>query len=95
MERSLASAEPDPQILNYYAWTLAESDLQLARAEEMARQAIALAPEDSNIMDTLAEVLFRLGDAESAIEWELRALEISPGDAYLEGQLERFSTALQ
>ena len=31
-------------MLNYYAWTLAERDLQLPRAEEMARQALDSPP---------------------------------------------------
>lgn len=90
MERSLAAEDPDPQMLNYYAWTLAERDLQLPRAEEMARQALDLAPDDPNIMDTLAEVLFRLGNPAEAIEWERKALELDPENAYYLEQIARF-----
>ena len=55
-----------------------------------ARRAVALEPEDSNILDTLAEVYFRLGQVEKAIEVESRALELSPEDNYLKEQLARF-----
>ena len=91
MERTLSSEMPDPQVLNYYAWTLAERDLRLDRAEELARQALDLAPGDHNIMDTLAEVLFRLGNPAEALEWERRALELSPENAYYLEQIARFA----
>lgn len=90
MERSLISQEPDPQVLNYYAWTLAERDMQLDRAEEMARLALQLTPDDHNIIDTLAEVLFRLGRVDEAIEWETKALELDPESTYYMEQIARF-----
>ncbi|MCD4847766.1 MAG: DUF1028 domain-containing protein [Candidatus Aegiribacteria sp.] len=90
MERSLQNTEPDPQVLNYYAWTLAERGLQPERAVALAEQALELAPQDHNIMDTLAEALFRSGDAESAVEWELRALELDPDNGFYQSQLSRF-----
>jgi Flp pilus assembly protein TadD len=42
------------------------------------------------VLDTLAEVHFRLGDREQAIETIERALQLAPEDDYLKGQLERF-----
>lgn len=90
MERSLLDAEPDPQVLNYYAWTLAERGLQPERAVTLAEQALQLAPSDHNIMDTLAEALFRSGNAESAVEWELKALELDPDNEFYQSQLARF-----
>ncbi len=95
MERSLQNTEPDPQVLNYYAWTLAERGLQPERAVALAEQALELAPEDHNIMDTLAEALFRSGDAGSAVEWELRALELDPDNGFYQSQLSRFRAALE
>ena len=58
--------------------------------KEAAKKAVELEPEDSNILDTLAEVCFRLGDRDKAIEIETRAIELAPDDAYLKEQLERF-----
>ncbi len=95
MERSLLDAEPDPQVLNYYAWTLAERGLQPERAVTLAEQALDLAPQDHNIMDTLAEALFRSGDSESAVEWELRALELDPDNGFYQSQLSRFRDGLE
>nr|MBC8366349.1 tetratricopeptide repeat protein [bacterium] len=57
---------------------------------EGATRATELEPEDSNILDTLAEVHFRLGDSEKAILVIERALELAPGDAYLTEQHQRF-----
>lgn len=90
MERSLRKAEPDPQVLNYYAWTLAERGLQPERAVELAQQALELAPDDHNIMDTLAEAFFRSGDPESAVEWEMKALSLDPENDFYQSQLSRF-----
>ncbi len=62
----------------------------LEEAVAMARTAVELAPEDSNIRDTLAEALFRSGRVEEAVQEAERALELDPESAYLREQLERF-----
>lgn len=80
----------DAQRLNSLAWFTATHDIYLDRALEAAQRAVALEPEDSNILDTLAEVHFRLGDAAKAIEVETRALSLSPEDDYIKEQLARF-----
>lgn len=80
----------DAQRLNSLAWFTATHDIYLPQALEAARRAVALEPEDSNILDTLAEVHFRMGDAAKAIEVETRALSLSPEDDYLREQIARF-----
>ena len=57
---------------------------------EAAQRAVAFEPENANILDTLAEVHFRLGQVEQAIAVESRALALTPDDAYLKEQLARF-----
>ncbi len=79
---------------NSVAWSMAVADLELERALTLALEASTAEPEDSNIMDTVAEVLFRLGRAEEAAEWETRALGIDPGNSYLQGQLDRFRNGI-
>ncbi len=81
----------DPQLLNMGAWELAIRDLMLDEAVSMAKQASELAPEDSNIRDTLAECLYRFGDVEGAVEQAQIAVELDPGNPYLREQLERFA----
>jgi uncharacterized Ntn-hydrolase superfamily protein len=81
----------DPQLLNVGAWELAIRDIMLDEACAMALKAVNLAPDDSNIRDTLAEALFRSGDIQEAILQAGIALELDPDNPYLQGQLERFS----
>lgn len=78
------------QLLNLGAWELAIRDLRLDEAVSMARQAVELAPEDSNIRDTLAEALFRSGYTSEAVEQAGIALELDPENVYLQEQLARF-----
>lgn len=90
LARMLAEGRGDAQMLNSLAWFTAIHGIYLEQALVAAQRAVALAPEESNILDTLAEVYFRLGDAARAIETAERALEISPEDEYLREQLARF-----
>jgi uncharacterized Ntn-hydrolase superfamily protein len=76
--------------LNGLAWSLATHDVALERALPAAEKAVALEPENSGIVDTLAEVLFRLERWDEAVAAGRRALELSPDDPYLTAQLKRF-----
>jgi uncharacterized Ntn-hydrolase superfamily protein len=92
MIRTLERNVQDAGMLNSLAWFSATNDLYLPQALEAARRAVELEPEDSNILDTLAEIYFRMGQADKAIEVETRALELSPEDTYLREQIERFKS---
>lgn len=82
--------DADPDVLNNLAWSVATHDLFLAEAEEAARRAVKKKPKDANILDTLAEVYWRRGNAKDARETAERALALEPDSAYLKGQVERF-----
>jgi uncharacterized Ntn-hydrolase superfamily protein len=90
LTRTLARPEADAGTLNALAWFAATQDLHLDEALLAAERAATLEPKDSNILDTLAEVHFRMGHVEAAIAVMTRALELSPEDSYLQGQLARF-----
>jgi tetratricopeptide (TPR) repeat protein len=57
---------------------------------EHATKAVELAPQNGNYLDTLAEVYFRQGDRESAIEYSRRAVQLTPDRDSLSKQLSRF-----
>lgn len=88
--RALARGENDPSNLNGLAWVCATNDVYLDQALTAAERAVSLDPKNAGILDTLAEVQFRMGDAAKAAATETRALEIDPNDNYLKGQLARF-----
>jgi uncharacterized Ntn-hydrolase superfamily protein len=78
---------------NSVAWSMAMADLDLDRALEIALEADSLEPGDPNTMDTVAEILFRLGRPDEAEAWETGALDLDPDNSYLKSQLERFRGA--
>ena len=64
----------------------------LPEALTAAERAVALSPKETGILDTLAEVHFRMGNAAKAIEVETKALALQPDDNYLKGQIARFKS---
>jgi uncharacterized Ntn-hydrolase superfamily protein len=90
LDRALARPETTASTLNGLAWSLATHDFALERAVTAAERAVALAPEDSGNVDTLAEAYFRAGRYDDAVAAGRRALELAPDDPYLAAQLRRF-----
>lgn len=88
--RTLAREDADAGSLNALAWYCATSDIYLEESLDAARRAADSEPENTAILDTLAEVLFRLGRAKDAIEVIDRAISLDPGDEYLRRQRKRF-----
>src|SRR5687767_1899280 len=70
LNRALARGERDASLLNGMAWSLAIHDLYLPDALRAAERAASIEPRDVDILDTLAEVHFRIGNADKAIEVE-------------------------
>ncbi|MBI4428087.1 MAG: tetratricopeptide repeat protein [Ignavibacteriales bacterium] len=56
-------------ILNNYSYSLAERGLQLARALEMAIEAVAAEPDNASYLDTLGWIYFKLGKLREAQEY--------------------------
>jgi tetratricopeptide (TPR) repeat protein len=96
-ERSI-DVRPWPLILNNLAWTYAEADLDLERAQELSLRAVKSDADNVVYLDTYAEVLFRQGHASQAVALIRRCIELEPTDGehfeYLHEQLQRFADAL-
>lgn len=92
LARALARGENDASNLNGLAWTCATNDVYLDQALQAAQRAVDLEPKNTGILDTLAEVHFRMGNADKAVEVESRALNLEPGNTYLGDQLRRFQS---
>lgn len=95
LQRALARGEKDASNLNGLAWTCATNDVYLDAALQAAQRAVELEPKNTGILDTLAEVHFRMGHADKAVEVESRALAMEPGNNYLTEQLHRFQTGMK
>ncbi|MCP4229961.1 MAG: DUF1028 domain-containing protein [bacterium] len=93
MERMLAEKPDDPEAHNALAWEMASRKLYPERALEIAIRANELAPDDPNIMDTLAEAYWAAGDYTSAVDWEKKALEMDPDNDFFNEQLKKFEEA--
>lgn len=86
----LARGERDADLLNGLAWSCAVNGLHLPDALKAAERAAALSPRSGDILDTLAEVHFRMGNTKRAIEVGRRALALDAANPYLKSQLEKF-----
>jgi tetratricopeptide (TPR) repeat protein len=93
LKRSLAGETDDADLLNNLAWFCATADLFLNEALQAAERAVALEPDAAYMLDTLAEVQFRLGMIDEAIITGERAMELDPESTYYKEQLDRFKAA--
>ncbi len=67
-----------PELQNNLAYSLAEEAVDLDEALELANSALDGQPSNPAFMDTMGWVLYKLGDAESALEYFSDALENTP-----------------
>jgi uncharacterized Ntn-hydrolase superfamily protein len=87
---ALQRNETDADMLNGLAWSVAVHDVELPDALRAAQRAAELKPNSTDILDTLAEVHFRMNDREKALEVGKRALALDPENPYLKAQVEKF-----
>ncbi|MGQ9706644.1 MAG: DUF1028 domain-containing protein [bacterium] len=95
IDRILSENPDNAEVYNSVAWALATRKLYPERALEIALKAHELAPDDPNIMDTLAESYYANGEYKKAIKWEKKALKIEPNNEFFKKQLEKFKIALK
>ena len=90
LKSTLSREDADASTLNALAWYCSTSGMYLQESLEAAKRAADLEPENTAVLDTLAEVLFRSGRPKEAITTIERAIAIDPEDGYLKEQRERF-----
>ncbi len=75
----LIKLKPDhAHALNAFGYSLAERNIRLAEAHKLLTQALALAPQDPFIMDSMGWVLFRQGKLAEALKTLETAYNIKP-----------------
>lgn len=89
-----AKVNPEnPRVLNAFAWFSAENEMKLENALEAAKKAVEISENSPQIIDTLAEVYFRMGKNKEAIETIQVAINADPEESYYKEQLEKFQKA--
>jgi len=93
--REMLSLFPDdPDALNSYAWRMAEIETNLEDALLKVRRAVVITSNDpnqqANIIDTEAEVLWKLKRHDEAIDVIEKAITIEPDNQYFRDQKEKF-----
>ena len=73
-ESALALDSSNHLVLNNYSYSLADRGVQLERAEEMAKKAVAAEPDNASYLDTMGWVEFRLGRYRDAEGWVKKAV---------------------
>lgn len=76
--------------LNTTAWLASRAKRNLTQAKQFSERALALNPEQSAYLDTMAEVEFARGNREKALEWSSQAVNFMPSDSMIRRQHERF-----
>jgi tetratricopeptide (TPR) repeat protein len=85
--RALELSPEQPYVLNYLAYTWVERGERLPEARQMLERAVALRPNDGNIVDSLGWALFRMGDIPGAITALERAVELEPRNSVINDHL--------
>jgi tetratricopeptide (TPR) repeat protein len=89
----------DANVLNQYAWRMTELDEKLEDALEKARKAVVLTVDNPQsqamILDTEAEVLWKLERFDEAIEVIERAISIDSKNQYYKDQKKKFLNSKQ
>ena len=80
--------------LNSYAWRMTELNKNLDDALIKIDEALILIdntiPQYPNILDTKAEILWKLGHSDKAIKIIQEAIDIDPSSEYYKAQREKF-----
>ncbi len=88
--------KPDYSVAyNDLAWIYATQDKELQEALRLVDTALSLDPDNPSYLDTKAEVLYKLGDYNQAIEIESKLAEQHPDDALFQQQLDKFKAGLE
>ena len=69
--------------LNYLAYTYAEKEVNLDKAEELAQRALNFKPKDAYILDTMGWVLFKKGQFKEAVKHLSAAHQIRPSESVI------------
>jgi hypothetical protein len=80
-------------LLNVAAWLASRAQTHLPESEQFLKKALALNPQQSTYLDTMAETHFAMGNRAKALGWSCQSLNFMPKDPQILRQYERFKSA--
>ena len=86
-KRALELRPGQPQVLNYLGYSWVDKGMNLDEALELIETAVAAAPNDGYIVDSLGWAFYRLGRFEEAVETLELAVRLRPNDAEINDHL--------
>ena len=90
-EKILKRYPQSPLHLNNYAWICACCNRRFDKSLQLAELATQLRPNNSNYLDTLAEIQFQLGHREKAVELIKKCIRLDPTKIHYRRQLSKFT----
>jgi Flp pilus assembly protein TadD len=83
-----------PNFYNQWAWLIANTEGDQAKAVEYSRRSLELAPDEASYLDTLGRCYFAVGDLENAAKSQRQAVKLAPQYHVMQKQLALFESAL-
>ncbi len=77
-QKCLELAPDAPEALNYLGYMWAEHDMKLEKARQLIEKAVKAKPDSAAYLDSLAWVLYKLGQPKTALGHALKAVKLSP-----------------
>jgi len=94
LRESVAQQPNHAPACNDLAWAYAEKGENLDEALLLIERALAVDDDEYAFLDTKAEVLYKMGRVQEAVEIAKRLLKRYPKDKYIQSQLEKFQKEL-
>ncbi len=80
-DKALEANPYNANVLNNYAYTLAEQDLNLDKAEKMAKTSLEMHPGEASILDTYGWIVYKQGYYNLALNYIRKALQNGAADS--------------
>jgi len=98
VNQAVEQGNTDVNMLNSYAWRMAELEMNLEDALDKIQMAVAKlddasAEQQAQVKDTQAEVLWKLGQTESALAVIEECIDLQPDDSYYKEQKAKYQSA--
>jgi tetratricopeptide (TPR) repeat protein len=94
LEQQIAAWPNDSTSLNNLAWMYSQCNRKLSEGKALAQRAVALSPSSPVFLDTLAELQYRSGQVQVAIESMRTCVRLDPRKKHYRENLVRFSSGL-